>query len=93
MLKNQMPSIDETTPLADRLCSQDPFPISEQTPEQKRRYKTFYEENKHSFDDGMSRNIDRDSGFDSTIYNRNQRVLNIIITVLVVVIVILVCIA
>ena len=93
MLKNNMPSIDETTPLADRFCSQDPFPISEQTHEQKRRYKTFYEENKHSFDDGMSRNIDRDSGFDLPRYNRNQRILNIIITVLVVVIVILVCIA
>ena len=93
MLKNKMPSIDETTPLADRFCSQDPFPISEQTPEQKRRYKTFYDENKHSFDDGMSRNIDRDSGFDLPRYNRNQRILNIIITVLVVAIIILVCMA
>jgi hypothetical protein len=57
------------------------------------RYRTFLEENKHSFDDGMARNIDLVSGFDNTIYKRNQRILNIIITVLVVAIIILVCIA
>ncbi len=69
--------------------------VNEYTPilQQPDRYDTFLEENKHSFDDGMARNIDKDSGFDNKKYKRNRRVLNIIITVLVVAIVILVCIA
>jgi len=68
---------------------------SEYTPifRQPDRYRTFLEENKHSFDDGIGRNIDLVSGFDNTIYKRNQRILSIIITALVVVIIILVCIA
>ncbi len=92
MLKNKMPSIDETAPLVDRFFSEDPFPISEPTPQQMRRYKTFYDENKHSFDDGMSRNIDRDSGVDLAKYKRYQKFYKIIGIVVVVIVIVLVCI-
>jgi hypothetical protein len=92
MLKNKMHSIDETAPLVDRFCSGDPFPIAEPTPQQMRRYKTFYDENKHSFDDGMSRNIDRDSGFDFAMYAKNQKIFKFIAFVFIVVIIVLVCI-
>jgi hypothetical protein len=88
MLKNKMQPIDESAPLVD------PFPISEPTPEQMRRYKTFYEENKHSFDDGMSRNIDRDSGVDLAKYKMYKKIYKIIgiVVVVVAVIIVLVCI-
>ena len=93
MLKNKMPSIDETAPLVDRFFSGDPFPIAAApTSQQMLRYKTFYEENKNSFDDGMSRNIDRDSGFDLARYKRNQKIFKIIVGVVIVVaIVVFIC--
>ena len=95
MLKIKIPSIHETTPFFstdDRFCSNDPFPVTEQTPQQQRRYKTFYEENKHSFDDGMSRNIDRYSGFDLARYNKNQKIFKIVVVaVMVVVVVVFIC--
>ena len=58
------------------------------------RYKTFWEENKRSFDDGMARNIDRDSGFDEGRYKRNQKILKVVVAVVVIVtvIIVLVCI-
>jgi hypothetical protein len=87
-----MQSIDETRPLVDRFFSGDPFPIAEPTPQQQRRYKTFYEENKHSFDDGMSRNIDRDAGVDLARYEKNQKIFKFIAFVFIVVIIVLVCI-
>lgn len=87
-----MQSIDETRPLVDRFCSYDPFPVSDPTPQQQKRYKTFYEENKHSFDDGMSRNIDRDSGFDLTNYKRNQKIFKfVVLAVVVIVVVVFIC--
>jgi hypothetical protein len=92
MLKNKMPSIDETAPLVDRFCLNDPFPVTEPTIQQQRRYKTFYEENKHSFDDGMSRNIDRDSGFDLARYKRNQKIFKIVVAVVIVIaVVVFIC--
>jgi hypothetical protein len=92
MLKNKMPSIDETAPLVDRFFSGDPFPIAAPTSQQMLRYKTFYEENKHSFDDGMSRNIDRDSGFNLARYKRNQKIFKIIVGVVIVVaVVVFIC--
>lgn len=87
-----MQSIDETRPLVDRFCSYDPFPVSQPTSQQQRRYKTFYEENKHSFDDGMSRNIDRDAGVDFAMYAKNQKIFKFIAFVFIVVIIVLVCI-
>lgn len=81
-----MQSIDETRPLVVH------FPVSQPTSQQQRRYKTFYEENKRSFDDGMSRNIDRDSGFDLERYKKNQKIFKFIAFVFIVVIIVLVCI-
>jgi len=91
-LKNKMQTIDETAPLADCFCSNDPFPVTEPTIQQQQRYKTFYDENKNSFDDGMSRNIDRDSGFDLARYKRKQKIFKIIVGVVIVVaIVVFIC--
>jgi hypothetical protein len=81
-----MQSIDETKRLVV------PFPVSQPTSQQQRRYKTFYEENKHSFDDGMSRNIDRDSGFDLARYEKNQKIFKFIAFVVIALIIVLVCI-
>ena len=87
-----MPSIYETAPLVDCFYSNDPFPVAEPNIHQQQRYKTFYEENKHSFDDGMSRNIDRDSGFDLVRYKRNQKIFKIVVIVVVVIaVVVFIC--
>ena len=85
MLKSNMPSIHETRPL---------FPKSSLVAGLDKRGNTFYEENKHSFDDGMSRNIDRDSGFNLEQYKKNMRIYKIIglVVVVVAVIIVLVCI-
>jgi len=86
MLKTNMNCINETTPFfssADKFCSNEPFPITEPTHKQQQRYRTFYEENKKSFDDGMARNIDRDSGFDLARYKRNQKIFKIIVGVVI----------
>ncbi len=86
MLKSNMPSIDETRPLfakSSLVANLD-----------KQRGNTFYEENKHSFDDGMARNIDRDSGFNPEQYTNNMRIYKMIgiVVVVVAVIIVLVCI-
>ena len=83
-----MQSIDETKRLVV------PFPVSQPTPQQQKRYKTFYEDNKHSFDDGMSRNIDRDAGVDLARYEKNQKIFKFIAfaAVVIALIIVLVCI-
>ena len=82
-----MLSVNEKTPF----INDEPFQVAEASPQQLRRYKTFFEENKHSFDDGISRNIERNSGFDLARYKRNQKIFKVVV-VIVIVVVVIVCI-
>ena len=85
-----MPSIDETRPLFAKSGLSESLVAGLD----KQRGNTFYEENKHSFDDGMARNIDRDSGFNPEQYMNNMRIYKMIgiVVVVVAVIIVLVCI-
>jgi hypothetical protein len=85
-----MLAVNEKTPF----ITDEPFQVAEASPQQIQRYKTFFEENKHSFDDGISRSIDRSSGFDLARYNRNQRIFKIVVAgvIIIVIVVVVVCI-
>ena len=84
-----MIAVNEKTPF----ITDEPFQVAEASPKQLLRYKTFFEENKHSFDDGISRNIERNSGFDLARYNRNQRIFKFVVAgVIIIIVVVFVCI-